>query len=94
VAYHQNAVFDSAVLFARSEGIIPAPEAAHAIKGAVDEAIRSREAGKSNVIAFNLSGHGHFDMAAYDSYFEKGLEDYDLPQSQIDDALKNLPKTG
>jgi len=93
-AYHQNAVFDSAVLFARSEGIIPAPEAAHAIKGAVDEAIRCREAGESNVIAFNLSGHGHFDMGAYDSYFDKGLEDYELPQSTIDEALKNLPKTG
>jgi tryptophan synthase beta chain len=94
VAYHQNAVFDAAVLFARSEGIIPAPESSHAIKGAIDEAIRSRESGKANVIAFNLSGHGHFDMAAYDSYFDQKLEDYDLPQSQIDEALKNLPKMG
>lgn len=94
VAYHQNTVFDAAVLFARSEGIIPAPESAHAIKGAIDEAIRSRESGEAKVIAFNLSGHGHFDMAAYDSYFDKKLEDYDLPQSQIDEALKNLPKMG
>lgn len=94
VAYHQNTVFDSAVLFARSEGIIPAPESAHAIKGAVDEAVRSRESGESNVIAFNLSGHGHFDMAAYDSYFEKKLEDYELPQEQIEEALKNLPAVG
>jgi tryptophan synthase beta chain len=94
VAYHQNPVFDAAVLFARSEGIIPAPEAAHAIKGAVDEAVRSREAGEANVIAFNLSGHGHFDMAAYDSYFDKKLEDYELPQTQIDEALKNLPAVG
>jgi tryptophan synthase beta chain len=94
VAYHQNTVFDAAVLFARSEGIIPAPESAHAIKGAIDEAIRSRESGEAKVIAFNLSGHGHFDMAAYDSYFEKKLEDYELPQSQIDEALKNLPKMG
>jgi tryptophan synthase beta chain len=94
VAYHQNTVFDAAILFARSEGIIPAPESAHAIKGAIDEAIRSRESGEAKVIAFNLSGHGHFDMAAYDSYFEKKLEDYELPQSQIDEALKNLPKMG
>jgi tryptophan synthase beta chain len=94
VSYHQNAVFDAAVLFARSEGIIAAPESAHAIKGAVDEAVRCREAGEANVIAFNLSGHGHFDMAAYDSYFEKNLEDFELPQAEIDEALKNLPKTG
>jgi tryptophan synthase beta chain len=94
VAYHQNTVFDAAILFARSEGIIPAPESSHAIKGAIDEAIRSRESGEANVIAFNLSGHGHFDMAAYDSYFDKKLEDYELPQSQIDEALKNLPKVG
>jgi len=94
VAFHQNPVFESAVLFARSEGIIPAPESAHAIKAAVDEAVRSREAGESNVIAFNLSGHGHFDMGAYDSYFDKKLEDYELPQEQIARALKNLPQLG
>jgi tryptophan synthase beta chain len=94
VAYHQNTVFDAAILFARSEGIIPAPESAHAIKGAIDEAIRSRESGEAKVIAFNLSGHGHFDMGAYDSFFEKKLEDYELPQAQIDEALKNLPKVG
>jgi len=94
VAYHQNPVFDAAVTFARSEGIIPAPESAHAIKGAIDEAIRAREAGKESVIVFNLSGHGHFDMAAYDNYFAKKLEDFELPQGDIDDALKNLPKIG
>jgi tryptophan synthase beta chain len=94
VAYHQNPVFDAAVAFARSEGIIPAPESAHAIKGAMDEAIRAREAGEARVIVFNLSGHGHFDMAAYDNYFSKKLEDFELPQSDIDDALKNLPKVG
>ncbi len=94
VAYHQNPVFDAAVTFARSEGIIPAPESAHAIKGAIDEAIRAREAGETRVIVFNLSGHGHFDMAAYDNYFAKKLEDFELPQSAIDEALKNLPKVG
>jgi tryptophan synthase beta chain len=94
VAYHQNPVFDAAVTFARSEGIIPAPESAHAIKGAIDEAVRAREAGEARVIVFNLSGHGHFDMAAYDNYFAKKLEDFELPQSEIDEALKNLPKVG
>jgi tryptophan synthase beta chain len=94
VAYHQNPVFEAAVTFARSEGIIPAPESAHAIKGAIDEAVRAREAGESRVIVFNLSGHGHFDMMAYDNYFAKKLEDFELPQGDIDDALKNLPKTG
>jgi tryptophan synthase beta chain len=94
VAYHQNPCFEAAVLFARTEGIIPAPESSHAIRGAVDEAIRAREAGKETVIAFNLSGHGHFDMAAYDTYFEGKLEDYELPQAEIDSALLNLPKVG
>lgn len=92
VAYHQKAVFEAAVLFACQEGIIPAPESAHAIKGAVDEAIRAREAGETKVIAFNLSGHGHFDMSAYDSYLEGKLKDYEMPQSQIEEALKSLPK--
>jgi len=94
IAYHQNPVFDAAVTFARAEGIIPAPESAHAIKGAMDEAVRAREAGEARVIVFNLTGHGHFDMAAYDNYFSKKLEDFELPQGDIDDALKNLPKTG
>ncbi len=94
VAYHQNPVFDAAVTFARSEGIIPAPESAHAIKGAIDEAIRAREAQEARVIVFNLSGHGHFDMMAYDNYFAKKLEDFELPQSDIDDALTHLPKAG
>jgi len=94
VAVHQNPSFEAAVLFARSEGIIPAPESSHAIRTAIDEAIRARESGKETVIAFNLSGHGHFDMAAYDAYFEKRLEDYELPQADIDAALKDLPKVG
>jgi tryptophan synthase beta chain len=94
VAYHQNPVFEAAVTFARSEGIIPAPESAHAIRGAIDEAIRAREAQEARVIVFNLSGHGHFDMAAYDNYFAKRLEDFELPQSDIDAALTHLPQTG
>ena len=80
------------MLFARSEGIVPAPEAAHAIRGAVEEAIRCREEGKAEVIAFNLSGHGHFDMASYEKYFAGKLVDYELPQSEIDRAVAQLPK--
>jgi len=75
-AYHQVEVFDAGVLFARTEGIIPAPESAHAIKGAIDAAIEAREAGEEKVILFNLSGHGHFDMTAYDAYFAGKLLDY------------------
>src|SRR5512133_544399 len=88
----QLATFEAGVLFARSEGIVPAPEAAHAIRGAVEEAIRCREEGKAEVIAFNLSGHGHFDMASYERYFAGKLVDYVLPQSEIDRAVEQLPK--
>ena len=69
VAYHQEVVFDAAVMFARAEGIVPAPESAHAIKAAIDEALRAKEEGKERVILFNLSGHGLLDLAAYDKYF-------------------------
>ena len=68
VAYEQNEVFEAALLFARTQGIIPAPESSHAIRAAIDEANRAREEGKERVILFNLSGHGDFDMSAYDSY--------------------------
>jgi len=94
VAYHQNPVFEAAVTFARHEGIIPAPESSHAIRAAIDEALRAREAAEARVIVFNLSGHGHFDMTAYDNYFSGKLEDIELPQSEIDEALKNVPKVG
>jgi tryptophan synthase beta chain len=94
VAYHQNPVFEAAVTFARHEGIIPAPESSHAIRGAIDEALRAREAGEARVIVFNLSGHGHFDMTAYDNYFAGKLEDFELPKAAIDEALQNLPKVG
>ena len=75
-SYQQVEVFDAAVLFARTEGIIPAPESAHAIKGAIDAAVEAREAGQEKTILFNLSGHGHFDMSAYDAYFARKLTDY------------------
>lgn len=94
VAYHQNEVFQSAITFARSEGIIPAPESAHAIKGAVDEALKCKQNGESKVIAFNLSGHGHFDMAAYENYLSGKLEDYEYPIEAVEKALSELPQVG
>jgi len=74
-AYAQNACFEAAVQFARAEGLIPAPESSHAIRAAIDEALDAREAGEERVILFNLSGHGHFDMAAYDAYLSGSLPD-------------------
>ena len=90
-AYQQTAVFDAGVQFARVEGILPAPEANHAVKGAVDEAIRCREEGKSRAILFNLCGHGHFDMQAYMDYFAGKLEDRDYDESELAMALAGLP---
>jgi tryptophan synthase beta chain len=72
-AYHQVEIFDAAVTFARSEGIVPAPESAHAIKCAIDEALKCKKTGEEKTILFNLSGHGHFDMASYDMYFSGKL---------------------
>lgn len=91
VAYPQLAVFEAAVLFARTEGFIPAPETAHAIRAAIDEALAAREAGEKRVILFNFSGHGHFDMGAYDSYFAGKLENYEYPAERVLEALKDLP---
>jgi tryptophan synthase beta chain len=91
-AYHQNACFEAAVQFARTEGIIPAPEASHAIRAAIDAARQAQESGEKRVILFNLSGHGHFDMAAYDAYFAGQLEDYAYPREKVEEALKHLPK--
>jgi tryptophan synthase beta chain len=91
-AVPQTACFEAAVLFSRSEGIIPAPESSHAIRGALDEALRAKEEGKERVILFNLSGHGHVDMAAYDAYFSGQLEDYEYPEAAIKESLAHLPK--
>jgi tryptophan synthase beta chain len=93
-AYYQNEVFKSAVTFARSEGIIPAPESAHAICAAFKEAQEAKEEGKERVILFNLSGHGHFDMAAYDSYFAGKLEDYEYPEAEVLAAQEMMPQVG
>ncbi|HIC88660.1 MAG TPA: TrpB-like pyridoxal phosphate-dependent enzyme [Anaerolineae bacterium] len=92
VAYHQNPVFAAAVQFARAEGFVPAPETAHAVKAAIDEALAAKEAGEERVILFNFSGHGHFDMAAYDQYFAGELEDYEYPEEKVKEALQHLPE--
>ena len=94
-AYGQNDVFASAVAFAGSEGILPAPEAAHAIHGAIRAALAADEEGRERTILFNLSGHGHFDMAAYDDYLAGRLEDFELPEEEIQralEAIEPLPK--
>ncbi|MDO8685254.1 MAG: TrpB-like pyridoxal phosphate-dependent enzyme [Clostridiales bacterium] len=92
VAYGQKAVFDAGVMFAREEGIIPAPESSHAIKGAIDEALRAKETGEEKVILFNLSGHGYFDMSAYDLYLSGGMEDVEYSVEAVAESMKNLPK--
>ncbi|MCI0695286.1 TrpB-like pyridoxal phosphate-dependent enzyme [candidate division KSB1 bacterium] len=92
VAVHQNPVFEAAVQFARTEGIIPAPEPAHAVRIAIDEALRCKQTGEKKVIAFNLCGHGYFDMQAYDDYFAKKLPDFEYPTEEVEMALKELPQ--
>jgi tryptophan synthase beta chain len=93
-AVKQLDTFAAALTFLRSEGIIPAPESTHAIKVAIDEALAARESGQKRVIAFNLSGHGHFDMTAYESYLHGKLEDYEYPAAAVEEALHHLPKVG
>jgi tryptophan synthase beta chain len=91
-AVKQLATFEAAVTFSRAEGIIPAPEAAHAVRAAIDEALICRREGRKKVIAFNLCGHGHFDMGAYEAYQQGKLDDYEYPQERIDEAMESLPK--
>ncbi len=92
VAVPQLATFEAAVQFSRAEGIIPAPESAHAIRTAIDEALDAKAKGEKRVILFNLSGHGNFDMSAYQAYFAGNLVDYEYPSEAIRASLKNLPK--
>jgi pyridoxal-phosphate dependent TrpB-like enzyme len=94
VAVQQLATFDAGVMFAKAEGIIPAPESNHAISAAISEALRCKETGEAKTIFFNLTGHGHFDMAAYDSYFAGKLENFDYPAEAIQASLNHLPKVG
>ncbi len=89
-AAHQRATFEAGVRFARAEGILPAPEPTHAIKVAIDQAIEARGAGESRVILFNLCGHGHFDLSAYERYLSGALEDYEYPAEKVAEALKAL----
>jgi tryptophan synthase beta chain len=90
-SYQQTGVFEAGVQFARAEGILPAPEANHAVKGAIDEALRCREEGVSRAILFNLCGHGHFDMQAYMDYFAGKLEDREYDPTELAMALAGLP---
>jgi len=90
----QIATFEAGVAFAKAEGIVAAPESCHAIRAAMDEALRCKETGEAKTILFTLSGHGHFDMASYDKYFAGELVDYDYPEQAIHDALERLPKVG
>jgi tryptophan synthase beta chain len=91
-AYPQNPVFEAALTFARSEGIIPAPETSHAIRAAIDEALKCKETGEEKCIVLLFSGHGHFDLAAYDAYLEGKLEDFEYPDSLIHEAIAAIPK--
>jgi len=90
-AYHQKACFEAGVEFARCEGIVPAPEANHAVRCAIDEALRCKQEGKKETIVFNLSGHGHFDMQAYINYFEGKLVDQNYDEKELAMALAGLP---
>lgn len=94
LAVPQVATFEAGVLFAKAQGIIPAPESSHAIYAAIEEARRCKESGEGKTILFTLSGHGHFDMGAYDKYFSGELEDYEYPEEAIKAALEHLPKVG
>jgi tryptophan synthase beta chain len=90
-AYAQNPTFEAGVLFARTEGIIPAPEVTHAIKATVDLALEAREAREERVILFNLCGHGHFDLSAYEQYLAGELVDLEYSEEEIDRALAQIP---
>ncbi|MDP6559052.1 MAG: TrpB-like pyridoxal phosphate-dependent enzyme [Candidatus Binatia bacterium] len=93
VAVPQLTTFQAALQFARAEGLIVAPESAHAVRIAMDEAIRCKEGSMKKTILFNLSGHGHFDLSAYDAYLTGKLQDYEYAADKVEEALKSLPKT-
>ena len=90
-SHHQKTCFDANLSFARAEGHLMAPETSHAMREVMDEALRCKESGEAKVIAFNASGHGHFDMASYEKYFAGELEDYEYPEEKIREALERLP---
>lgn len=92
VAYPQIPVFQAAAQFTRAEGIVPAPESAHAVRAAIDEALDAKAKGESRVILFNLSGHGHFDLAGYDAFLDGKLQDYAYLEEKVREAMAELPK--
>lgn len=92
VAVPQTATFEAAIQFARTEGIVPAPESSHGIRAAINEALEAKAKGEKRVILFNLSGHGNFDMAAYEAYLSGRLEDYEYPAEQVQEAMTHLPQ--
>ncbi|PTD95601.1 TrpB-like pyridoxal phosphate-dependent enzyme [Pseudothauera lacus] len=94
VAVPQLATFEAGVLFARNEGIIPAPESCHGIRAAIDEALKCKESGEPKTILFNLTGHGHFDMSSYERFFGGKLENYDYPAAAVAQSLAHLPRFG
>ena len=92
VALRQKACFEAGVMFARCEGIVPAPETNHAVCAAIDEALKCKQEGNTRTIVFNLTGHGNFDMQAYADYFAGKLEDRELDQQTLDANLAELPR--
>jgi len=92
ISVPQKTTFEAAIQFARTEGIIPAPESAHGIRAAIDEALDAKAKGEKRVILFNLSGHGNFDMAAYEAYLGNQLEDYEYPAEAVKASLEKLPQ--
>lgn len=92
VAVKQLATFEAAIQFAQTEGIVPAPESAHAVRAAIDEALDAKAKGEKRVILFNLSGHGNFDMAAYEAYLSGKLEDFEYPAEAVKEAMQKLPQ--
>jgi predicted alternative tryptophan synthase beta-subunit len=91
-AVPQVATFQAAIQFAKAEGILPAPEAAHAVRGAIDEALQCKKEGKKKTIVFNLCGHGFLDLSAYEAYLAGKLQDYEYPAEKVAEALKHLPQ--
>jgi len=91
-AVTQKRCFEAAVQFARSEGILPAPESTHAIRVAIDEALRCKEEGRSKTILFGLSGHGHFDLTAYERFFAGELDDTVLDDETVEQARQSIPE--
>ncbi|KPL78951.1 tryptophan synthase subunit beta [Ornatilinea apprima] len=91
IAVPQISTFEAGLLFAKTEAILPAPESAHAIRAAIDEALKAKETGEKRVILFNLSGHGNFDLSSYNAYLSGRLVDYDLPEEQISSIREHLP---